>query len=228
MTFHLSYFSEVQNEILDAAYLVMKNKTATLDALHRFQLTEKGLGIEGWFTIELLVNDKFQKWGTKKIQSPADFLIQDKYVELKGLSDTDFTWITDWWNKRKIKPSIVLFLSVFNQNMFNQIKKWRDRGRLIQYKRVNENWIVGIFDGMNELWCELWECRSTELMSLDMIQIKNVLKISKNNTDKYEKWVNKVEEEEKDVLLNGLDLKNYKNLEKTLNVAFKLTKSKRS
>jgi len=223
MTFRLSYFNEFQKEILDAAYLVMKNKTATLDALHHFQLTEKGLGIEGWFTIELLVNEKFQKWGTKKIQSPADFLIQDKYVELKGLSDTDFTWITDWWNERKIKPSIVLFLSVFNHNMINQIKKWRDRGRLIEYKLVNENWIVGIFDGMNELWCELWEYRSTELMRLGMIQINNVLKISEKNTDKYENWAKKVKQEEKDILFKGLDLENDKLLEKTLNTVFELT-----
>jgi hypothetical protein len=107
--------------------------------------------------------------------------------------------------------------------MDNQIEKWRDRGRQIQYKLLNENWIVGIFDGMNELWCDLWEFRLTELKSSDMAQLNKVLKITEKYSDKYEEWAKKTIPEVKDILLKGLDLTDAKNFDKMLDVAFKLT-----
>lgn len=137
-------------KILDAALSVMKQRQNTLNALKKYELTERGLGIEGWFTIELLTDKQFNDWGTIKIQTPADLKIQEKFVEVKGLSDTDFTWITDWWKSREIKPAIVLFLSVFNTNMKNQIDSARTRGHKIEYKPVNKDWIVGILKGTIE------------------------------------------------------------------------------
>lgn len=128
----------------------MRKQLKTLNALKKYELTEIGLGIEGWFTVELLTDKQFNTQGTKKIQTPADLKIKEKYVELKGLSDTDFTWITDYWKNRKIKPAMVLFLSVFNPNMKNQINRARKRGHKIEYKLVNKDWIVGIFKGTDE------------------------------------------------------------------------------
>jgi len=218
----VDFFDEFEKEILEAAHNVMKNRQGTLDAITKNSLTEKGLGIEGWFTIELLVDDKFQQWGIKKVQSPADLIIKEKKVELKGLSDTDFTWITDWWDERAIKPSIVLFLSVYNRNMNNQINRWKNRGRQILYEKINENWIVGIFNGMNLLWCDLWKYRSPDMLKLKKEQLGNIRKITEKYKEKYKDSIKSIKEEDKENFIKNIDIDDYESLDKLLCALCKL------
>ena len=91
--FSKSFFDEFEIEILETAVKTIKNRILTLTSFMRYKLAEKGLGIEGWFTIELITNIQFQNWGIKKVQSPAELIIRDKSIEVKGLPDTNFMLI---------------------------------------------------------------------------------------------------------------------------------------
>lgn len=219
----LDLFDDFENQVLDAALNRMKERLTTLNTLRDYKLTEKGLGIEGWFTIELLTDEKFHNWGTKKLQTPSDLKIQDRFVELKALSDTDFTWITDWWKKRKIKPSLVLFLSVNNKKMEKQIEGWRDRGHQIKFKSLNKDWIVGIFNGMNLFWCELWKYRKVDILKLKKVQLNKVIKITEKHVENYKNWIESVNNELKIEWLKALTLKDHEIMDIFLDTTFKVT-----
>ena len=147
-------FSPFENKVYDVAYNAMLNNLNKLQQIAKYT---NAPGIEGWFQWELVTSSHIPAYWKIRKGIPADLEITDtsantppKYVELKGVTGSDFNGRVKKWyyNKQNIiiekrKGIPILFLSRMHQE--NQIKKLRnDPDFITNYKFVGTEWIVGI------------------------------------------------------------------------------------
>ena len=141
-------FDKVEYQILKSAFNLVKQQENTLNELNSY-VGSKGLGIEGWFLVEILTNSSFKNWGVEKVRSPADLRVKNKKVELKCITDSNFYVCRGYWEKKTNENNgiadFVLFLSNYDDKVHNKIISDIKRGYEIQYNNINDNWIIGMF-----------------------------------------------------------------------------------